>query len=103
MWSREEMGDTSDPDTLHTCHLPDGGRITVLERMTGFGWRDVETGYKSPCGRWYLASGQVDIRNALDELETHDDMAQWVIERANICTGSDERIAYRRIFPESFA
>lgn len=27
------------------CNL---GSITVLDRLTGFGWRDAETGYRSP-------------------------------------------------------
>jgi hypothetical protein len=36
-------------------------RITVLDRMTGFGWRDVETGYCETDGRFWLASGDFDI------------------------------------------
>lgn len=36
-------------EALYTHNQPDGGRITVMNRMTGFGFRDVETGYTSPC------------------------------------------------------
>lgn len=77
-----------DEDTLYTHNQPDGGRITVLNRSTGYGFRDVETGYKSPCGKFWLASGGVDIREALHELASDDDMAAWVIERANNCVAS---------------
>jgi hypothetical protein len=74
-------------DTLYTHNQPDGGRIYVLNRSTGYGFRDVETGYKSPCGKFWLASG-VDIRAALPELSSDNDMAAWVIERANNCVAS---------------
>ena len=29
-----------------------------------------------------------------------ESMAQWVIDRANTCTGYGQRTAYRRVFPE---
>lgn len=67
--------------------LANGGAITVCERMTGFGWPDVETGYSSPCGQFWLASGHQDIRDELDQFNSEDEMAQWVIDRANNCTG----------------
>ena len=41
-------------------------RITVLDRMTGFGYRDIETGFKDKKGRFWLASGSFDIRNYPD-------------------------------------
>lgn len=67
--------------------LLNGGAITVLDRMTGFGYRDIETGYRSPCGQFWLASGNVDIREHLSEFNTEEQMIQFVIERANNCTG----------------
>lgn len=76
-----------DGDTVHRHYQPDGGRISVVDRMTGFGWRDVETGYRCPSGQFWLASGGYDIRNYLHELYSDEEMAQWVIERANTCTG----------------
>ena len=41
-------------------------RITVLDRMTGFGWRDVETGYRDVDSRFWLVSGDFDIRDNPD-------------------------------------
>ena len=73
--------------TVWAHHLANGGRITVCERMTGFGWPDVETGYRSPCGQFWLASGGHDIICRLHTLNSEDEMAQWVIDRANTCTG----------------
>lgn len=90
-------------DVIYRCQLPNGGRISVLDRMTGFGWRDIETGYRSPCGGFWLASGGHDIRKHLHELADHDAMERWVIERANTCTGYGLRTAYVRTFPECVA
>ncbi len=76
-----------EPDHLYRHNLCNGGSITVLDRMTGFGYRDVETGYRSPCGAFWLASGREDIRRYLAEFNNEDEMAQWVMDRANNCTG----------------
>ena len=46
---------------LYTTDI-DSGRITVLDRMTGFGYRDIETGYKDKDRLFWLASGNFDIR-----------------------------------------
>lgn len=50
-------------DKLWVYHT-DLGRITVLDRMTGYGYgvRDVESGFKAPDGKFWLASGDFDIR-----------------------------------------
>jgi hypothetical protein len=77
----------NDGDVLYSHYQPDGGRISVLDRMTGFGWRDVETGYRCPSGQFWLASGGYDIRNHLHELNSDEEMVQWIIERANTCQG----------------
>lgn len=74
-------------DTLYRHHMPNGGYITVLDRMTGYGYRDIETGYRCPSGQFWLASGHHDIRRHLHKLDSDDAMAEWVIERANNCTG----------------
>ncbi len=79
--------DFGDGDFLFSHFQPNGGRITVLDRMTGFGYRDIETGYRCPSGQFWLASGGYDIRDHLDELDSDDAMADWVKERANNCTG----------------
>lgn len=77
----------SDGDACFCHYQPDGGRISVLDGMTGFGWIDVETGYRCPSGQFWLASGGYDIRNHLHELNSDEEMTQWVIERANNCRG----------------
>jgi hypothetical protein len=55
---------TNDDDILHTAQT-DVGRITVLDRLTGFGdgtIRDIETGYRDLNGNFWLVSGDIDIR-----------------------------------------
>ena len=55
-----------DSDTLYWCYIP-CGRITVLDRETGFSFRrDIETGFKHSDGRFWLASGNFDIRQFPD-------------------------------------
>ena len=50
-----------DRGTLYTTDI-DSGRITVLDRTTGFGYRNIETGYKDKDRWFWLASGNFDIR-----------------------------------------
>jgi len=67
-WSKKNL---LDDDALYTCELPQG-RITVLNRMTGYGngQRDIETGFRSNGWKdeeadkvkFWLASGMFDIR-----------------------------------------
>lgn len=84
--------------------LLNGGAITVLSRMTGFGWRDVETGYRSPCGQFWLASGDIDIREHLDQFETEEDMIDFVMRNANNCRGGHYENHYPKqsyqVFPK---
>lgn len=68
---------------LHT----DVGSITVLDRMTGFGWRDIETGYRSKDGEFWLASGGFDVRDS--GVETLGAAIEWVKRNANTCTGGN--------------
>jgi hypothetical protein len=60
-------------------------RITILDRMTGFGHRDIETGYRANDGQFWLASGYFDIRNFGDL--TINDAITKIKENANNCTG----------------
>ena len=62
------------------------GSITVLDRMTGFGWRDVETGYRDPEGKFWLASGDRDVRYS--DAKTVGDAIEWVKMYANNCLGT---------------
>ena len=52
----------SDEDTQYALHT-NLGTLTVLDRMTGFGWRDVESGYRDKDGLFWLASGNYDVRD----------------------------------------
>lgn len=53
----------SDTDTQVAFHS-NLGSITVLDRMTGYGGgiRDIETGFRATDGKFWLASGNFDIR-----------------------------------------
>lgn len=81
-------------ETAWMHRLMNGGVITVVERLTGFGWWDVETGYRSPCGQFWLAAGDQDIRDHLSDFDSEDGMCQWVIDRANVCNGGHTRNRY---------
>jgi hypothetical protein len=54
----------------------DIGSLTVLDRMTGFGFRDTETGFRAPDGAWWLASGDHDVR--LSGALTLGEAIEWV-------------------------
>ena len=55
-----------DPEAVQIAHHAEWGSITVLDRMTGFGWRDVETGFRDPDGLFWLASGNFNITDFPD-------------------------------------
>ena len=87
--SRPDPFSNSQPDTLFTCWVEGGHRLTVLDRITGWGGcgiRDVETGQLRAGGGWWLASGMCDVRMA-QEVKTLEDAIAWVIEHANTCRG----------------
>lgn len=71
-------------DILYSSKIGQGV-ITVLDRMTGFGYRDIETGFKDNHGKFWLASCGFDIRKQ-PEL-TIDGAIKLIKERANTCTG----------------
>lgn len=72
-------------NTLYACNLEDGGRITVLDRMTGYGngIRDVESGYRNKDGKFWLASGGFDVRSNADFTVTQ--AIEWIKKNANTC------------------
>ena len=75
-------------DTLYYYYLGQYGlsdRITVVDRMTGFGWRDIETGYTDLKGKFWLASGDFDIRD-FPELTIEQAIAK-IKANANNCVG----------------
>lgn len=62
------------------------GSITVLDRMTGCGYRDTETGYRDPEGKFWLASCGHDVR--WSGVATVGEAIEWVKDRANTCVGA---------------
>src|SRR3546814_15289587 len=86
--------DRGEPDsTVWHHHLMCGGSISVQHRLTGYGYGtwDEETAYMSPCGKFWLATCGVDIRDCLDEFDREEGMIQWVMDRANTCCGNPTR------------
>jgi len=75
-------------NTLNTVYLPDGARITVLDRETGWGGgiRDTETGLLEKNGRWWLASGMFDIRDYPDH--TIEEAVGMIKKMSNTCRGN---------------
>ncbi len=59
------------------------GSLTVCDRMTGFGWRDIETGFTDKDGNFWLASGGYDVRES--GVDTVGQAIEWVKRRANTC------------------
>jgi hypothetical protein len=62
------------------------GSLTVLDRMTGFGYRDIETGWREALtNKFWLASGQMDVRDT--GMKTMGEAILWVKNNANNCVG----------------
>lgn len=75
-------------DTVVRAFLPTGWIVSVLDRMTGFGYRDTETGLLClGTGRFWLASGHFDIRNHLHEVSSEDELVELIQRNANTCLG----------------
>ena len=81
-----------DEDTIYSAFVGNQ-RFTVLVRTTGFGWRDIETGY---CDNYlapletpnmWIATG-FDIRNYPDA--TLEEAVQLIKKNANVCRGEDD-------------
>lgn len=66
------------------------GSLTVLDRMTGFGGgiRDIETGFRDTDGNFWLASGNVDVRES--GCNTLGEAIEWVKKRANTCAPKED-------------
>lgn len=75
------------PDQTGVAFHSNLGSITVLDRLTGYGGgvRDVESGYRSEEGLFWLASGGVDIRSM--EGCTIGEVIQYIKDNANTCIG----------------
>ena len=82
VWTEESSCDGT--HTLYAYRIKGLGRITVLDRLTGYigGIRDIETGFKDNNNNFWLASGNCDIRNYPDK--TFEEAIQWIKANANI-------------------
>jgi len=61
------------------------GSLTVLDRMTEYGYRDTETGYRATDGPFWLATGMYDVRSS--GATTVSDAIAWVKKYANTRIG----------------
>ena len=77
---------TDDGDTCWALHL-DIGSITVLNRMTGFSFgRDTETGFRDPYGKFWLVSGNYDIRSFDGDITVREAISM-IKDNSNTCRG----------------
>jgi len=85
IWKTEIICDGN--DILHSVNIENVGRITVLDRLTGYSGyiRDIETGFKDLDGKFWLASGNKDIRNYPNF--TIEQAVNWIKNNANNCIG----------------
>ena len=74
----------NDEDVQYALHT-NLGTLTVLDRMTGFGWRDVESGYRDKDDLFWLASGNRDVRDLGNP--TIQEAIDFVKKNANNCKG----------------
>lgn len=84
-WKKETRMDGE--NIIFTAYT-DYGRFTVLDRLTGWGdgnCRDTETGFKNKEGKFWLASGMMDIRRFPDL--TIEEAVELVKKEANTCIG----------------
>lgn len=72
-------------DNILYAYNFNGQRISVVDRLTGFGWRDVETGYRDENDNFWLASGGFDIRD-YPELSREEAILK-IKQNANTCVG----------------
>jgi hypothetical protein len=84
-WQHETLCEGE--DHLFSANIDGVGRLTVLDRLTGYGWsvRDTETGFCDTGGKFWLASGMFDIRNYPDL--TIEEAVTKVKQWANTCIG----------------
>jgi len=84
LWKRERLGEDNE---IFRIYVNDGSAITVLDRLTGYSGyvRDVETGFRDKDNRFWLASGDFDIRKFGDI--TIREAIDKIKKNANTCTG----------------
>jgi hypothetical protein len=75
-----EVSDQFNSNIQYACHT-DIGSLTVLDRMTGFGCRDVETAFRDNNNRFWLTSGNQDVRYS--GAKTLGEAIEWVKNNKN--------------------
>ena len=81
----KKIKDFDDGDYQQAFHS-NLGSITVLDRITGLSFgRDIETGFIDPEGKFWLASGGVNVIDS--GCETIGEAIEWIKKRANNCIG----------------
>ncbi len=96
-WRYPDDGWHDEPDIGYSFNAGHHGVITVLNRMTGFGYRDVETGFRDSYAmnygkNFWLASGLMDIRDFILPHVTGvewDECVAWIKGHANTCIGEE--------------
>lgn len=84
-WKEEQR--CGGEDTIFFARV-EQGRFSVLNRLTGYGegfYRDTETGFKDIAGKFWLASGMMDIRQFPDL--TIEEAIDLVKKESNTCVG----------------
>jgi hypothetical protein len=82
------QGCDDEPDDWNTAFHCNLGSLTVVDRMTGFGFRDVESGYRDPAGAFWLASGGYNVMKEC-EGKSIAGAIHWIKENANACKGGE--------------
>lgn len=84
VWRKETRNDGQDEIHFATTEF---GVISVLDRMTGYGGgiRDVETGFRDLNNKFWLASGNFDIRHYGNE--SIENAIVIIKENSNTCIG----------------
>lgn len=76
--------ETLSDDIQYALHT-DIGSITIFERITGFGWLDVETGFRDTNGKFWLDSGNKNVMDS--KCDTFGEAVEWIKNNANTCVG----------------
>jgi len=84
-----DMSHSDSNDTQKAFYSNEFGSITILNRMTGFGFgqRDIETGYRDLNGEFWLASGNFDI--LAESQKTVGEAIALIKQNANNCIGKE--------------
>ena len=78
-----EWQDDGDPEGFNMAFHSELGSLTMCNRMTGYGWRDVESAYMDNNGNFWLAAGGYDVRHC--GAGTVGEAIEWVKKNANVC------------------